>query len=119
LTDLADRARLPVTVQACSRRFPTEASVPEAETAAYFTACEGLTNALKHAGASAVRLGANNLNGRPNPGSDAGGADPVVVHRHPEPAGLADRVAAHGGTLTVDSAAGVGTRLVAEFPCVS
>jgi signal transduction histidine kinase len=34
-------------------------------------------------------------------------------------AGLADRVAAHGGTLRIDSGAARGTTLVAEFPCAS
>ena len=33
--------------------------------------------------------------------------------------GLTDRVAAHGGTLTIDSDKGRGTTLVAEFPCAS
>jgi len=32
---------------------------------------------------------------------------------------LADRVEAHGGTLTVDSSPGSGTRLVAVLPCGS
>jgi signal transduction histidine kinase len=33
--------------------------------------------------------------------------------------GLTDRVAARGGTLTIDSDNGRGTTLIAEFPCVS
>ena len=34
-------------------------------------------------------------------------------------AGLADRVAAQGGTLVIDSPPGAGTTIAAEFPCVS
>jgi signal transduction histidine kinase len=33
--------------------------------------------------------------------------------------GLADRVAAIGGTISVDSAPHRGTRITAELPCVS
>jgi signal transduction histidine kinase len=47
LRDLARRAPLPVQVVANGDRYPTEI-----ETAAYFTACEALTNAVKHARAT-------------------------------------------------------------------
>jgi signal transduction histidine kinase len=114
LTDLADRTRLPVTVEACGQRFP-----PEVETAAYFTACEGLANALKHARASAVRLAANHVDGRLVVSVADDGVGGARIRRGTGLAGLADRVAAHGGTLTLDSAVGAGTRLVAEFPCAS
>ena len=33
--------------------------------------------------------------------------------------GLADRLEAHGGLLTVANAAGGGTRVVGEIPCAS
>ena len=33
--------------------------------------------------------------------------------------GLADRLEAHGGRLTVANAAGGGTRVVGEIPCAS
>jgi signal transduction histidine kinase len=33
--------------------------------------------------------------------------------------GLSDRVAAHGGTLHIDSVRGRGTRITAELPCAS
>jgi signal transduction histidine kinase len=51
LRDLALRAPLSVEVVANGDRYPTEV-----ETAAYFTACEGLTNAVKHARATKVVL---------------------------------------------------------------
>ena len=39
--------------------------------------------------------------------------------RAPACAGLADRVAALGGTLRIESAPGAGTTLTAELPCAS
>jgi signal transduction histidine kinase len=33
--------------------------------------------------------------------------------------GMADRVAAQGGTLAVDSPPGAGTRIAVELPCAS
>jgi signal transduction histidine kinase len=44
LRDLAQRAQMPVAINIGDQRFPTDL-----ETAAYFIACEGLTNAAKHA----------------------------------------------------------------------
>jgi signal transduction histidine kinase len=58
LRDLARTAPLPVDVEAPVERVP--ASV---EAAAYFVACEGLTNAVKHASASRVQLRAIPENG--------------------------------------------------------
>ena len=34
-------------------------------------------------------------------------------------AGMADRVAAQGGTLALESPPGAGTRIAVELPCVS
>ena len=34
-------------------------------------------------------------------------------------AGLADRVAAQGGTLALESPSGAGTRIAVELPCAS
>ena len=48
LRELAGRAPLPVSVRATFERFSVGI-----EAAAYFVACEGLTNAIKHAGATA------------------------------------------------------------------
>ena len=51
LRDLAQRTELPLVVAVPERRFPKEL-----ETAAYFIACEGVTNAVKHAGATRLDL---------------------------------------------------------------
>ena len=51
LRDLASRAPVPVDVAATGDRYP-----PDVEAAAYFVGCEGLTNAVKHAGAEHIQL---------------------------------------------------------------
>ena len=60
LLELAGRAPLPVAVAATRERF--SAGV---EAAAYFIACEGLTNAIKHARASGVVLSAERTQRQP------------------------------------------------------
>jgi signal transduction histidine kinase len=59
LRELAGRAPLPVAVRATYERFSVGV-----EAAAYFVSCEGLTNAIKHAGASSVTLSVQRQNGR-------------------------------------------------------
>ena len=114
LEELAARTPLPVSVDATAERF-----APEIEATAYFVACEALTNAVKHAGASAASIAARRENGllvvevaddgRGGAAQDAGSGL----------RGLADRVEARGGRLVVDSAAGSGTRVRGEIPCAS
>jgi signal transduction histidine kinase len=114
LRDLARRVPLPVEVIANGNRYPTEV-----ETAAYFTACEGLTNAVKHARATKVVLRAVHEGSRLVVAVVDDGVGGATAHEGSGLAGLADRVAARGGTLKIDSGAGRGTTLVAEFPCAS
>jgi signal transduction histidine kinase len=47
---------------------------------------------------------------------DGAGFDPGTVERGNGLTNLADRVAAVGGTLTIDSASGQGTRVTANIP---
>ena len=114
LRDLARRAPLPVEVDAAADRFPTDV-----ETAAYFTACEGLTNAVKHADATEVVLSARRRDGTLVVSVADDGVGGAVARNGSGLTGLSDRVAALGGTLTIDSRHGSGTTLVAEFPCAS
>ena len=114
LQELAGRAALPVAVEATAERFPDVV-----ESAAYFIACEGLTNATKHAHASRVSLSAQRQNGSLVvcvADDGVGGAAPAEGSGL---SGLLDRVGAHGGTLRIESARGSGTRLIAELPCES
>jgi len=95
----------------------TAEDLPEdVELAAYFIVCESITNARKYAGAAAVHV-------RVYPDADAllveiaddgsGGADPDSGTGL---RGLADRAAALGGRLEVESPPGVGTRVTARLP---
>ncbi len=85
-------------------------------TTAYFVISESLANAVKHADASRIELNVSRLNGRVVvriSDDGRGGAE-----LRPE-SGLADRVAALGGSLDVVSPTGHGTVVEAKLPCVS
>lgn len=114
LQDLARGAPISVEVQATRDRAP-----PEIEAAAYFVACEALTNAIKHASPSRVTVQTMRMDGvlRLIVADDGiGGAAPISGTGL---AGMTDRVAAQGGTLALDSPAGAGTRIAVELPCAS
>jgi signal transduction histidine kinase len=114
LADLARGATVPVEVSATEDRAP-----PEVEAAAYFVACEALTNALKHASPSRVSVETARVDGVLRlvvaddgiGGAEAGGGTGLP--------GMADRVAAQGGTLAIDSPPGAGTRIAVQLPCAS
>jgi signal transduction histidine kinase len=111
--DLARAAPVPIDVEATGERLP-----PHVEAAAYFVVCEAVTNAVKHASPSRVRVEATSAGGglRLLVADDGvGGANP----RGTGLIGLTDRVTAHGGTLLIESPLGAGTRIEAEFPCGS
>jgi signal transduction histidine kinase len=95
----------------------TDARVPEnVEVTAYYIASEALTNALRHAHASQVRITVESDDRRLmlTVGDDGvGGAD---ASRGSGLIGLHDRVAALGGVLAVHSRPGSGTVLTAEIP---
>jgi signal transduction histidine kinase len=87
------------------------------EAGAYFVAAEALTNAGKHARATHIDVSARRCDGSlllAVVDDGVGGADEA---RGSGLAGLADRVAALGGQLRVESPVEGGTRVLAEFPC--
>jgi signal transduction histidine kinase len=114
LRELAAHAPLPVEVRITEERF--SAGV---EAAAYFIACEGLTNAIKHAQARAVVLSAGRQNGSLIVRIADDGVGGATARGGSGLRGLDDRVAAHGGRLRIDSAPASGTTVTAELPCVS
>ena len=112
--ELARRMPVPVEVKMPGERFDRGL-----EGAAYFIACEGLTNAVKHANATRIALSAGRANGRlvvSIADNGVGGAAPIPGSGL---SGLFDRVAAYGGTLRIESNQGAGTTLTAELPCGS
>jgi signal transduction histidine kinase len=115
LESLALRTPIPVRLLA----VPGERLSPEIEAAAYFVACEAVTNAVKHSQAASVRVSAHRTNGRlvvSIEDDGIGGADEAAGSGL---RGLVDRVEAHGGTLSIDSRPGQGTRVIGELPCAS
>ncbi len=112
LTNLAERSVVPAVVtDQPDRRLPAPI-----EATAYFVVSEALANAAKHAAATRVGIGvrctATSL--RVEVSDDGvGGAD---RGRGTGIEGLHDRVAALGGTLTVDSPPGQGTLVAADIP---
>jgi PAS domain S-box-containing protein len=97
-------------------RVDIEVPLPEqAEAAAYYVVAEGLANVNKHAGARRVSVDARSESGKlvvELLDDGVGGADEEGSGLR----GLADRVEALGGRLTLTSPAGGGTRLYAEIP---
>jgi signal transduction histidine kinase len=114
LRELASRSALRTSVEATEERFPDHL-----ETAAYFVASEALANAVKHAEASYVTVTAARQNGSlvvSIHDNGIGGAQPAEGSGL---GGMTDRVAALGGSLSVDSPLGQGTMVAVELPCGS
>jgi signal transduction histidine kinase len=109
---LAVRSPLPVRVV----EVPEE-RLPEAvEAAAYFTISEALTNVAKYADANEATVAVRRTNGHAEvevADDGVGGADPG---RGTGLRGLADRLGALDGSLSLDSPPGSGTTLRAEIP---
>ena len=111
LVELADQAACPVVLDATARRFPGAQ-----EAAAYFVCSEGLANVAKYADASRAWIDVEAAGSRliVRVADDGrGGADPT---RGSGLRGLADRIEARGGALSVESPPSAGTRLVASLP---
>jgi len=113
LDDLCRRAALPATLDASLPvRLPQQV-----EAAAYFVTSEALANAAKHSHATEVRIRARLERGvllveLADDGIGGAGTGSGTGLR-----GLADRVEALGGRLTLSSPPGRGTTIRAEIPC--
>ena len=112
LKTLARRSPIPVVLD-----VRVEGRLPESvEVAAYYVVAEMLTNAAKHAQASAIHVDVAEADGvlRVSVRDDGvGGADPA---RGSGLVGLRDRVEALGGTVAVDSPRGEGTAIDVALP---
>lgn len=116
ITGAASRSSLPTTVELCTAaRFPAEI-----EAAVYFCVLEALQNAGKHAGPRAeARVAVWEESGelRFSVSDDGAGFDSqdkgATGHGF---VNMADRVGAHGGTLTVSSSIGEGVTIGGAIP---
>ncbi|MFC9471185.1 sensor histidine kinase [Nocardia sp. NPDC056952] len=112
LEALADRTPIPTRLTVdLSERAPRPV-----ESACYFTASEAITNAIKHSGATAVEVGVHRVGSivRLRVHDDGqGGADPTGHGL----TGIATRVTALDGTMTVASPPGGPTIITVEVPC--
>jgi PAS domain S-box-containing protein len=122
---ILSRGGLEPALKALGRRSPVPVEfdlrgrdrLPEpVEVAAYYVVAEALTNAAKHAHASSVRVEAEVIDGDLSvlvQDDGVGGADPA---RGSGLVGLADRVEALGGKLTLHSPPAGGTTLHIDLP---
>jgi signal transduction histidine kinase len=111
LAGLAQGLPVPVRLELEVARLPRDVEVT-----VYFLCAEALANVVKYAQASHVSISAVARDGMVTvvvTDNGAGGADP---RRGSGLQGLADRVAALGGQLSVTSPPEAGTRLAAEIP---
>ena len=111
LPELVGRAGIPVELDISVGTPP-----PAVEAAVYFVCAEALANVAKHAEAASVTISVSQSSGRlflTLVDDGVGGADPG---KGSGLRGLADRVEALGGQLSVRSPRGGGTRLDATIP---
>jgi signal transduction histidine kinase len=115
LESLVVRAPLPVVLEAA----PDRRLSAEVEATAYFVACEGLANVVKHADASGATISAQRTAKVLVVEVADDGIGAVSHNGGSGLPGLADRVEALGGRLRIETPPEGGTRIVAEIPCES
>lgn len=112
LRALAGRSPVPVDLAVS---LP-ESLPADAERAVYFVCSEALANVAKYADAPRARVTASAAAGRLRIEVADDGRGGANAQAGSGLRGLADRVETVGGTLTIDSPPGAGTRVVAELP---
>lgn len=114
LAALTNTLPVPVALEIMSEPLTDDIAIT-----AYYVAAEAITNAAKHAQASTITVRVTQQADEVNvwvKDDGCGGADPGSGSGL---AGLADRVAALGGTLRLNSRPGSGTTIQAVLPCAS
>lgn len=113
-------SKLGVPVHFMSRGFAAERLDPEVETSLYRIVQEALTNVGRHAHASRVDVMVERRDGHVVVvvEDDGDGFDPAQLPTdgHFGLLGMRERTEALGGTLTIESAPGKGTTIVAKVP---
>jgi signal transduction histidine kinase len=112
----ARKAAVPVTVEAEVGRYGQDV-----EAAVYFCVLEALQNVAKYARASAakVTLGQDGQHLTFIVADDGRGFDPATTPLGTGLQGLADRLAALGGTIDIASIPGRGTRITGQVPATT
>ena len=108
------KAPLPVLIEADTiGRYP-----PDTETTVYFCTLEALQNIAKYAGATqaAIRLACPDGSLQFSITDDGAGFDTTTARHGSGLQGIADRLAALGGTLDIHSQPGHGTTLSCQLP---
>jgi signal transduction histidine kinase len=109
-------ARSPVPVD-LAVDLPGGRLAPVTENTAYFVVSEALANVAKHSGATTCRVLVGCTDGRLVVDVEDDGTGGAVQAPGHGLAGLADRLQAVDGRLSVDSPRGGPTRLTADLPC--
>lgn len=112
LEDVADGLPIDVRFELGPQRF-----ADQVESTLYFLACEALTNAVKHAGATRVSVEVRCRADSVELVVSDDGCGGAAVRPRSGLAGMQDRVRAIGGELRVHSDVGLGTRIEAVVPC--
>jgi signal transduction histidine kinase len=112
LEELAETSRVPIRLAIDDERFPAPV-----EATAYFMVSEALANASKHARASVIDVAVRHADGILTVEVTDDGTGGAAFAKGSGLRGLQDRVAALGGTLSLESPSGGGTRLTVEIPC--
>lgn len=112
LEEVIERQEVPFSLTVPSRRWD-----PDIESAAYFVACEAITNVVKHAGPCRARVDVvedpDQLVLRVADTGRGFTTDDAVPFRLRT---VEDRLTALGGSVEVDSEPGAGTRITARLP---
>jgi signal transduction histidine kinase len=91
---------------------------PDTESTVYFCTLEALQNIAKYANASSaeIHLACPDSSLNFTISDDGAGFDPATARRGSGLQGMADRLAALGGTFQIRSAPGHGTTLTGQLP---
>lgn len=115
LSALVGRSVIPVELRVdLPRRYASQV-----ETAVYFAVAEAMTNAAKHADASAIRVLLTEHQGSIWARIDDNGRGGATAHRGGGLDGVLNRVTAAGGTFSLSSPEGGPTTVEVSVPCAS
>lgn len=118
LSSLASKVPIPVTVEVTGD-VSVDQLPDDIATTAFFVASEAMANAVKHAHPETIGLRVSRMDGQLTVQVHDDGRGGASLRPGAGLAGIADRVAAAGGALSVSSPAGHGTVVEAVLPCAS